>query len=61
MRKTGTGKWKEISVTLADANFGNRGPHGTDLMLVNLDEEDDTFHMIEVTRKTGDRKGYWGE
>lgn len=61
VRKTASGQWKEISVTLADANFGNRCPHGTDLMLVNLDREDDTFHMVEITRKTGDRKGYWGE
>lgn len=23
--------------------------------------EDDTFHLIEITRKTGNRKGFWGE
>ena len=57
MRKTGTGTWKEISVTLSDAHFGNRCPRGTDLMLVSLDQEDDAFHMVQVTRKTGDRKG----
>jgi hypothetical protein len=61
VRKTGSGKWKEVSVALSDANFGNRCPNGTDLMLVNLDQENDTFHMVEVTRKTGDRKGFWGE
>jgi hypothetical protein len=29
-------------------------------MLVNSDTEDDIFHMIEVTRKKGDRKANWG-
>ena len=49
--KADSGKWKERTVTLSDAYFGNRGPHGADLMLVNMDEEDDIFHMIEVTRE----------
>ena len=61
VQKTDSGRWKEATVALRDAHFGNRCPHGTDLMLVNGDAEDDTFHMIEITRKTGDRKGYWGE
>jgi hypothetical protein len=50
--KTGSGKWKERTVTLRDAYFGNRGAHGADLTLVNMDAEDDIFHMIEVTKET---------
>jgi hypothetical protein len=41
--------------------FGQRGERRADLSLVNLDAEDDTFHLIEITRKTGDRKGVWGD
>ena len=48
--KTDSGTWKEKIVTLTDAHFGNRGPHGADLTLVNVDAEDDIFHMVEVTR-----------
>jgi len=60
VKKTDSGTWKEKTVTIADGHFGNRAPHQTDLMLVNADDEDDLFHMIELTRETGDRKGYWG-
>jgi len=48
--KTDSGQWKEKIVTLTDAYLGNRCPHGTDLMLVSVDSEDDIFHMIEVSR-----------
>ncbi len=48
--KTDTGTWKEKTVILTDAYFGNRGPHAADLMLVNTDAEDDIFHMLEITR-----------
>ena len=61
VHNTGSGLWKEATVMLKDANFGNRCPHGTDLMLVSLDQNDVAFHMVEITRKTGDRKGSWGE
>jgi hypothetical protein len=59
--KTDSGRWKEQTVTVNDAYFGNRGPSKADLMLVNLDGEDDTFHMIEVVRATGFRTGYFGD
>ncbi|HWQ14632.1 MAG TPA: beta-galactosidase [Roseiflexaceae bacterium] len=59
--KADTGRWKEQVVVLDDGYFGNRGPHNADLALVSLDEEDDTFHMIEVTRATGFRTGYFGD
>lgn len=45
-----TGRWKEATVTLADARFANRCPHGTDLMLVHTGGEDTLFHLIEVKR-----------
>ena len=48
--KTDSGTWKERTVNLTDGYFGNRGPRGADLMLVNLGAEDDIFHMIEVSR-----------
>jgi hypothetical protein len=60
VKKTDTGKWKEQIIELSDANLGNKCPNGTDIMLVNTDTEDDIFHLVEITRKTGDRKGYWG-
>lgn len=61
IRKTGSGAWKEAFVTLKDAHFGNRGPRQSDLVLFSVDGQDDTFHMVEVTRTKGDRRGYWGE
>jgi hypothetical protein len=48
--KSDTGRWKAETVVLADGYFGNRGLGDADLRLVSLDDEDDTFHMIEVTR-----------
>jgi len=47
---TDTDEWKEKLVTLTDANFGKSGWMGSDLSLVNLDAEDDIFHMVEITR-----------
>jgi hypothetical protein len=59
--KTNTGRWKEQTVTIADGYFGNRGPNQSDLALLNLDSEDDTFHMIELTRAAGYRTGFFGD
>ncbi|MBN1672124.1 MAG: beta-galactosidase [Kiritimatiellae bacterium] len=59
--KADTGRWLETTVRIADGAFGNRGPRQSDLLLVNTDAEDDIFHMVELTRETGDRKGYWGD
>jgi len=47
---TDTDEWKEKLVTLTDANFGKSGWMGSDLSLVNLDAEDEIFHMVEITR-----------
>jgi hypothetical protein len=59
--KTNTGQWKEKIVTLNDGNFFNHLQNNADIALINTDTEDDTFHMIEITRSTGDRKGVWGD
>lgn len=59
--KTNTGRWKEQTITIGDGYFGNRGPSQSDLSLLNLDGQDDTFHMIEISRQTGFRTGYFGD
>jgi hypothetical protein len=67
--KTNSGQWKEKTVTVSDGYLFNRisvpssvAPGATaDLMLVNTDAENDTFHMIEVTRDSGFRTGFLGE
>jgi hypothetical protein len=61
LTKTGSDRWQEKTVTITDGNFFNGGPRNADLVLVNTDDEDDIFHMIEVTRTQGDRKGHWGD
>lgn len=50
VNKTNTGKWQKVQVTLTDAFFGNRGAYGSDLMLVNNDDNDDIFHLIEINK-----------
>lgn len=49
---TGEGEevWKTETVTLSDAVFARNGARGADLVLVNTDDHDDKFHMIEITR-----------
>lgn len=59
--KTNSGLWREATIVLDDAYFGNRAPRDSDLMLVNPDADDDTFHMIELTRTEGYRTGYFGD
>lgn len=44
------GIWKEVTVDISDGNFQNHCPHNTDIMLTNMDDEDDVFHMIELTQ-----------
>ena len=52
-RNGDTGRWKEATVTLRDARFGNRGPHNTDLALVHTGGADTLFHMVEVKKSGG--------
>jgi len=61
LSKTDTGLWKEKVIAVNDGYFGHRCPNSTDVVLVNPDTENDVFHMVEVTRDQGNRKGYWGE
>jgi hypothetical protein len=60
VKKTNSNMWKQDTVTIDDGYFGNRCPNNTDIMLVNTDAENDIFHMVELMREEGDRKGYWG-
>ena len=48
--KTNTNRWKTHSVVVTDWVFGNHGPNGADLALVNVDSEDDIFHGLELTK-----------
>ena len=47
---TGDGKWKSEVVTLKDAVFARGGTRGSDLALINSDDKDDIFSLIEVQR-----------
>jgi hypothetical protein len=46
--KTGSGRWRELCTSVADARFGGGGPGGGDLWLANEDGEDDVFDSLEV-------------
>ena len=48
--KTNSGKWVNKSITISDGKFANQGPLSSDFSLVNEDEEDDVFHLIEITK-----------
>ena len=45
---TGSDTWKTKTVTLTNAVMLHNGPNGADFALVNTDELDDIFHMIEI-------------
>jgi len=46
----GTGRWREETFTITDAVMNHNGPRGADIALVNLDDQDKIFHLIEVQR-----------
>ncbi len=50
----GGGVWKTHTVTLTDAVLARNGPRGADLALVNTDDNDDKFHLVEVKREHAD-------
>jgi hypothetical protein len=50
-----TGIWQEKTVTVTDAVMRHHGPRGSDIMLVNTDDKDDTFHIIEISREVPGR------
>ncbi len=47
----GDKKWKTHTVTISDAVLNQNGPMGSDFALVNTDDKDDIFHLIEVEKK----------
>ncbi|MEI7532777.1 MAG: hypothetical protein WCK57_00275 [Verrucomicrobiae bacterium] len=47
---TGTNRWREETFTITDAVMNHNGPRGADIALVNLDDKDKIFHLIEVQR-----------
>lgn len=50
IKNTNTGRWREIVVTLDDANFGHRGPHDSDVALLNRSRDITLFHLVEIRR-----------
>ena len=48
--KANSGNWVSKSITIADGVFANKGPKNSDFSLVNEDNEDDVFHMIEIIK-----------
>jgi hypothetical protein len=48
--KANSGNWMTKSIAIADGVFANKGPRNSDFSLVNEDNENDIFHMIEITR-----------
>jgi hypothetical protein len=48
--KEDSGQWKEKTITINDAAFNNRGINSSDISLINTDQEDDIFHMIEIRK-----------
>ncbi len=53
INKQNSNIWKEVSFTVANGSFANGGTGGTDLALFNGNDDDDIFHMVEVTPITG--------
>ena len=48
--KANSGRWVSKSITITDGVFTNKGPRNSDFSLVNEDNEDDVFHMIEIMK-----------
>jgi hypothetical protein len=48
--KANSGRWVSKSIVIADGAFANKGPRNSDFSLVNEDNEDDVFHMIEIMK-----------
>ncbi len=46
---TNTGLWKEKIIHISDGLFSNGCKKSADLMLVNTDNYDDIFHMVEIS------------
>jgi hypothetical protein len=48
---SGSGEWREVSLTLADAVWDHRLGGGGDLALRHAGGADTTFHLIELERQ----------
>ncbi|NDV61010.1 hypothetical protein G0Q06_00950 [Puniceicoccales bacterium CK1056] len=48
--KTNSNTWKTETIIVDDWALQNNGPNGADLMLLNVDSEDDIFHMVELVK-----------
>lgn len=46
--KTNTSEWKEACAEITDGRFGSRGPGGSDIWILNADEEDDILGAFEI-------------
>jgi len=47
----GTNRWREETFTITDAVMNHDGPRGADIALVNIDDKDKIFHLIQVQRE----------
>ena len=45
-----TNRWITDTITITDAGFQNRCPHSSDILLVNTDDADEVFHLLEVMK-----------
>ena len=48
--KANSGRWVSKSITISDGAFTNKGPRNSDFSLMNEDNDDDVFHMIEIMK-----------
>ena len=48
--KTNSGRWVSKSITITNGAFANKGARNSDFSLVNEDNDDDVFHMIEIMK-----------
>lgn len=51
---TGTNKWKTVSVTINDANFGDRGPNASDFSIRSVNNKRVIFAIVELSRPAAD-------
>lgn len=51
--KKNTGLWQEATLTLDSYQFANNLSRGADILLDNGGDDDDIFHMVEITKGGG--------
>lgn len=50
VKNSNSNRWVEKVVKITDAYFGNKSRRKADLLLVNTDNNDEVFHMVEVVK-----------